>query len=106
MAKLTRDGFLLLLASAQGCGSGTQKFRLRLQHTEVLGAGPRTVWSILKAELNHCIICTPRLPNKLCVCGTGTQVSGSGSTIKEIFGSGSAPLFLFDTFLKLLILMH
>jgi len=33
---------------------------------------------------NHCIICTTRPAN--CVCGTGTQISGSGSSYPKLLG--------------------
>jgi len=63
-----------------------------LQHLEVLGTGSRTIWSE-----NHCNICTTivifvqqklktiviflqlAFPTKY-VCGTGAQISGSGSS--------------------------
>jgi len=62
------------VSGKQGCGTGTQisgsssrhlNFWLWLQRLEVLGPTPERVGP-LKVK-NHCVICTTRLPNKLCL---------------------------------------
>jgi len=55
-------------------GLWSRNSKFRLQASKFFGSGSRTIWF-----KKHCFVCIIRLPTDY-PCGSGTQITGSGST--------------------------